>query len=233
MKEYKIAGKTYRLDVFNKIRNHSDAYLIGYILGDGAYHDMTHKRNARIGVSSTDMYIIDHFSKTYCPDNACTERQPNSNKKRGIIGKRPYKNLTFSSMFSETFKKHGVLSLKRDRNYHNIPKKLFGSFLLGLFDADGSMSFGRRKDRNRLWANFNITHESMAVLKKIQNDLLLKYSIPTALTEKKGEGCYVLRTAKRQDVEKLYYIMYDNEMSVYNKTKHALYEEYLDSYYAL
>jgi len=218
MKEYKINNKIYKLDVFENIRHEKDAYLIGYLLGDGGFHKPTHKRNARIFVSSVDEYIIKYFNDEYCPNNTYLSKIP-VNKKRNIISNQQSHVLVFSSKFSETFKKYGLLSLKKNRTFHNIPKKLFPSFLLGLFDADGNFSWGIRKDRNRLWAQFKITHQNLKMLQKLQRELLDKYEILTYVTPKGREDCYVLQVSKLNHVRKLMNIMYSKNNLIYNKRK--------------
>lgn len=230
MKEYKINGKIIRLNIFNKIRDANDAYLIGYILCDGSYHQKTYKRAHRMAVSSTDIDIIDFFVKHFQPDSDPKNREPMSNKDMNIIGKKRYKNLVFSSKFSPCFNKFGVMNLKKDRTYVNIDSQNFNAFLLGCFDADGSISWGRRKDRNRLWADFKITHGSLKFLTKLQKDLHRIYGISTFVAPKGDEKCYVLRISERAQVSDLFYILYKNKPEVYNTKKEESYKKFVKSY---
>jgi hypothetical protein len=228
MTEYKINNSTYRLNTFDKIRNEEDAYLIGYLLGDGGFCASTHKRKSRLFVSSTERYIIDFFKENYCPDTAITSKIP-VNKTRNIVSSRESHVLMFSSKFD--FTKFGVQCLKKDRTFHNVPKELFGDFLRGLFDADGSFSWGRRKDRDRLWCGFKITHQNKKALEKVQNVLLNVYNISSGIDKKKDEDCYVLHNSRRDDAIKFYSIMYPREICVIcNKLKKESYESFLEEY---
>ena len=220
MVEYIVNNKKVLVNLFDEIRDETDAYFIGYLFADGGYHAPTHKRKARMAVSSTDIDIIKFFAQYYQPLTEVIVRNPNSNKERSIVGKLQYSNLVFSSKFSETFAKFGVLKLKKERTFHNIPKKFFNSFLLGIFDADGSISWGHRKDRNRVWADFKITHQSHKFLLQIQRTLLEMYGIPTFVTVKgSNEDCYVLRISDRNIVKSLFDILYATPFNLYNARK--------------
>jgi hypothetical protein len=226
MIEYKINNKIYKLNVFENISCSTDAYLIGYLLGDGGYHKETHKRKARLFISSTEKYIIEYFQKCYCPDSTILSKIP-INKKRNIVSKIESHVLVFSSKFSETFKKYGLLSLKKERTYHNISKNYYSNFLLGLFDADGHFSWGKRKDRDRFWLTVGITHQNLNMLKKIQLFLLSNLNINSFIAPKKGEDCYILRLSNIEHCTIFLKYIYSGENLIYNKRKHNNYIDWL------
>lgn len=147
MKEYIINAKKYRLNIFNKLDKNS-AYLIGYLAGDGIYNQPTHKRLARMGVSSNNKSVIDWVKVNFTPDSTIDQRLP-INKTRKIVSTNISYKITMSSKFSEAFKKYGILSLKKDRVCVGISKKLFRNYLKGLIDSDGYFASGYRLDRNR------------------------------------------------------------------------------------
>lgn len=228
MEEYIVNNKHIAVNVFDKVRNELDAYFLGYLFCDGAYHRPTHKRNHRMSVSSTNIEIIDAFVEHYQPTSSPMERSPNSNESLGIHGKLNYKNFVLSSKFSPYLEKFGVMTLKKDRIYQNIPKKFFSSFLLGCFDADGSISWGKRKDRNRLWADFKITHNGLPFLKKLQTQIYNDFKISSFVAKKsEKEDCYVLRFSERTDVAKMFDILYENTPSIFNARKQNHYEQYV------
>ena len=218
MIEYKINNKIYRLNLFTSI-NKNEAYLLGYLLGDGGYCDFTHKRLARMFVSSSEKYIIEGFKTQFCPDTTINSKIP-INKTRNIKSILESHILVFSSKFSEIFNKYGILSLKKTRTFHNIPKKLFPSFLLGLFDADGNFSWGVRRDRLRPWCQFKITHQNLNMLKKLQTYLISNYNISTFINIKHNEDCYILQISSIKDANKLMNIIYSKNNLIYNKRKH-------------
>ena len=65
MEEYIINNRKVIVNLFDNIRDATDAYLIGFLFADGVYNKATHKRKHRIGVSSTNTEIIDFFAKHY------------------------------------------------------------------------------------------------------------------------------------------------------------------------
>jgi hypothetical protein len=228
-KEYIINGKTYRMNIFETAKTREDNYLIGYLLGDGGINPETHKRNARLFVSSTEKYIIDFFKNNYCPDVIMDSRIP-INKTRNIVSKIESHKINFSSKFSNVFKKYGLLSKKIDRTYHNIKKDNMNCFLLGLFDADGHISWGRRKDRNRLWCNYGITHPSLKMLTKLQRFFSDELGISTYISPKPNENCYVFRTSRREDIVTILEYMYVDTPVIFNKTKYENSMRYIKEY---
>ena len=231
MKEYIVNNKTVKVNVFESVRDVNDAYFLGYLFGDGGYHQPTHKRNHRIYVSSTDVGIIDDFVEYYQPLTNPVLREANSNLERGIIGRKSYKSFVLSSKFSDSLVKYGVMCVKKDRIFQNIPKKYFRAFLLGLFDADGCVTWGRRKDRNRLWANFLITHASLEMLVKVQRWLVEDFGISTFVSPKgNDEKCFVLKTSDRNSVSKLYTELYSELPFTYSKIKHKHYTDFVNEF---
>lgn len=218
--EYTIVGKKYRLHLFDKIETREQAYMLGYMIGDGGYNRPTHKRNARMFASTVDKYIIDHFKQHFQPDNAIDSRIPINRSRPEIIGRQIAYRMTFSSKFTPIFKRHGILSLKKNRTFHNIPKNKMSQFILGLVDADGYITWGKRKDRNRLWCNFGVTHPSLKMLEKLQRFLLEELKIPTSISPKGTEKCYILRTGSLPMIARFIEFIYKDTPSVYNKRKY-------------
>lgn len=231
MKEYSINNKKYRLNLFEKIENEKQAYLIGYLCGDGGISTENKKRKNRLCISSTYEETITVFKNEFCPDSTVSSRVPiNNTEGYNIKTNKPSFTLTFSSKFSNTFNKFGILSKKENRRLVNIPKKSMKHYLLGLFDADGCISWGKRKDRNRLWSNFQITHQSMDVLSKIQTYIMEELNIATSIKPRKTEKCFDLRTSNRNHIVKLYEFLYKKRSIFYNKKKHSNFKKFVEEF---
>ena len=230
LKEYIINNKSHRLNLFSKLRDKDDAYFIGYLSGGGAYHKKTKKRSHRMAVSSTDIYIIDAFCDKYQPDSDPDLRPPNDSKKHNIKGKKCYKNLVMSSKFSDCFKPYGIMDLKPKRTLINVSKKLMPFAILGLFDSDGSISWGKRKDRDRLWVDFKITHPSLNILNKISKYFSEELNISSFIVPKGEENCFVLRISKREFVREIFDFLYTEFPFVYNKFKYNSFKKFLKAY---
>lgn len=226
LEEYRINNKTYRLRLFDKL-DVNTAYLIGYLAGDGIFYKPTHKRNSRIGVSSSDMYIVYAMRDYFCPDNSVQEKWPYNNT-RNIKATKYTALLQFSSKFSPVFNKYGILSLKEDRKLINVSKALMRYYVLGLFDADGHISWGYRKDRNRLWANIGFTHNSYHLLTRLQNYIDEELDISTTVRQRRDEHCYDMKFGKLENVRKFLNWLYQEEMPfTHNKFKEQKANEFL------
>jgi hypothetical protein len=82
MEEYIINNKKYRLKIFDKL-DYNSAYLIGYLAGDGNFSKKTHKKHAKLTVSSINKERIEWIKATFCPDSKINSIIP-INKKRNI-----------------------------------------------------------------------------------------------------------------------------------------------------
>lgn len=100
---------------------------------------------------------------------------------------------------------------KKDRHFPITNDKLVRYTLLGAFDADGCLTWGRRKDKNRIWYKICF-NTSLPIAVGIQQVLLKYVGISTVVRPKSGgEDCFVLEFANRKDVLAfLDYIYQDN-----------------------
>ena len=82
--------------------------------------------------------------------------------------------------------------------------------LLGFFDADGSISYGIRKDRNRFWQQVRFTSQ-LKLLEGIQQMLYKNIGISSIIRPKKGEDCYVISFGSKEDVLKFINYIYPKD----------------------
>jgi hypothetical protein len=99
----------------------------------------------------------------------------------------------------------------------NISNDLFKYYLRGLVDADGHFSSGRRKDRNRVWVNFGITHQSLSLLQSVQRYLHEKLDISTFINPRNDENCMDLKISKKESIKKLINWITEDELSPFDK----------------
>ena len=103
--------------------------------------------------------------------------------------------------------------LKTERHYPRVKKDLERYLLLGFFDADGCITWGRRKDRNRIWQKVMFA-SSYSLLEGVQQHLF-NIGITTKLRPKANENCYIIEFANKKDVLKfLDYIYPDDEFVI-------------------
>jgi hypothetical protein len=227
MKEYVINNKKYRLNIFDSLCPET-AYLIGYLAGDGGFSKETHKKKSKLYVSSNDLKTIEWMKEKFCPDSTIGSKIP-INKTRNIVSTNLSYTLSFSSLFSPTFKKYGILDIKENRMCVNISKKLFKYYLRGLVDSDGHITCGRRKDRNRIYGNLGITHGSEKLLKTIQLYLETELNISSSLSLRKTEKCWDLKVASLPKLKQFCEWISEDELTPFykkyqiNKFKELLY----------
>ena len=231
MKEYTVQGTKYKMRLFEKILDGDESYLIGYLLGDGGFNKGTHKRKARMYVTSINEDLILNIQAKFIPDTTISSRVPVNKKRPNIKTDKLSYKIQFPAKFYNTFNKFGILDVKENRNYHNIPKNFMPDMILGLFDADGHISWGKRKDRNRLWANWGITHPNLTMLIKIQRFLSEELGISSYVNPRKNERVYDLKLSHRENIIKLCDFMYNNSTTtMYNKDKYKHFNKFKTEY---
>ena len=188
------------------------AYILGYTLADGYIGDS----GIEFGCAIKDRELIEfiagciggpkvRFDNTLIKESRRFPRCRYHIKNKHIIA---------------DMKRH-CQGTKQDKTFTRIRKDLEHYMLLGFFDGDGCLTWGRRKDRNRLWHKVCFTG-SYKLLYAIQK-LLVNKGITSSLHPKGDENCYVLEVASRRDVLAILKYMYGNEDLV---VLHRKYEKY-------
>lgn len=106
------------------------------------------------------------------------------------------------------FNKH--CSSKENKHCPIISKNLERYLVQGFFDGDGCLTWGLRKDRNRIWQKISFT-SSLKVLTGIQQILLKQCAISTIIRPKANENCFVLEFANKKDVLKFLNFIYPDD----------------------
>jgi hypothetical protein len=195
--ELKYKKLTYVEDFFTSINTKEKAYILGFLLGDGCLTN----DNLELSIALQDEEILDYIVSniggqyhTYTETNVKQKRFPRvrlstSNKK----------------ILNDLHRLFGGFK-KEDRHIPIIRKELDKYLLLGFFDAEGCITWGYRKDRDRLWHKISFT-SSLSMLSGIQK-ILLNNGISTKLYPKTNENCFVLEFANRKDILNFYNIIY-------------------------
>ena len=179
--------------ILNSINNKKLAYMLGFIIADA---DINNEK-VEISVKLDDSEIIELFSS--------------------ILGIKGRIDTTFDKK-SRRFprirlcrKINGINkfiggSKKKDRNVPIIQKDLEVYMVRGIFDADGCITWGHRKDRNRLWHKVSFS-SSLNILTSVQK-ILYKLGISTIVRPKSNENCFVLEFSNKLDIIKFYNYLY-------------------------
>lgn len=187
-----------------EINNKELAYILGFIIADSSINNEI----VEISITVNDSSLMSLFTnilgtKSYIDSslNKKNKRFPRIRLTRKING----------------INKFIGGSKKKDRNVPIIRKDLEVYLIRGIFDADGCITWGYRKDRNRIWHKVSFT-SSLNILTSIQK-VLYKIGISTIVRPKTNEDCYVLEFANKKDIINFYNYLYKDKSFIPLKRK--------------
>lgn len=187
-----------------KIDSKELAYMLGFIIADSSINNEI----VEISVAINDSELMDLFSpllgiKSFEDLTLVKEKRrfPRIRLVRKIVG----------------INKFIGGNKKKDRNVPIIQKDLEVYLIRGIFDADGCITWGYRKDRNRIWHKVSFT-SSLGILTSVQK-VLYKIGISTIVRPKANEDCYVLEFTNKKDILKFYNYLYADDSFIPLKRK--------------
>ena len=194
--------------MFNKIDTPEKAYIIGYTLADGYISDNVIEFGCCLEDKEILQFIAEYIGANYTEDLTYIPEARRFPRARIHIS---------NSVLITDFNKH--CSSKENKHCPIIPKNLEKYLVQGFFDGDGCLTWGRRKDRNRLWQKISFT-SSLKVLEGIQQILLKQCAISTIIRPKSNENCFVLEFANKRDVLKFLNFIYPDDSFIILKRKY-------------
>jgi len=135
-KSKKEIGKKYEINenYFEKIDSHEKAYILGFIMGDG---NISNDVILRIELNSKDEEIL-HKIKNSIRSSAPIKRRTRERK-----GTKTYSSFICfccKKICQDLISNYGMSGNKTEHlSYPKIPLEFDNSFILGIFDADGSI----------------------------------------------------------------------------------------------
>lgn len=191
---------------FNNIDTPAKAYALGFILCDASINNIGYVDIATSISNSQPVQFISWLTGGKCYYNYSFDKQ-----------KRIFPKCRLTRRMADILKFIGGPK-KDQRHFPRVKYYLERYLMLGVFDADGCITWGRRKDRNRLWHKISIK-SSYNILYGVQQFLYNSLNIPTKIYPVKNENCFVLEFADRDRV--IYFLdwLYQDPRDVilYNK----------------
>lgn len=186
---------------FGKIDSKEKAYLLGFILADSHISD---NNSVEISVSMQDKEVVEYLSRIL-----------NSNVSYDNIMDKKAKRFPRARTVKkiEDITKFIGGRRKEERHFPIVNKKYAKYLLQGLFDADGCITWGVRKDKKRLWHKICITSQ-LNILIGVQNFLNKTLGISTVVRPKGSEKCYIIEFANKEDVIKFLNYIYSDDYIV-------------------
>lgn len=190
----------------NKIDTKEKAYLLGVVCCDGA---ISGNDIIELSVTKSDIELLNFIAK-YINGRVYTDNFYDK-KIRHFPRARLVKKIPDIKTFIGG-------ALKKDRHFPIVKQEFIRYSLLGAFDADGCLTWGRRKDKNRLWYKISFS-TSLSIATGIQNVLIKNLNISTTIRPKSNEkNCYIIEFSNKNDVIKfLEYIYQDNFIVLHRK----------------
>ena len=190
---------------FGKIDTKEKAYFIGFLACDGYVNDTTKK--VEISLSIRDREVVE-FLADFCDANVHIDTELDRKS-------RNFPNVSFTKKIPDVSTFIGVGG-KAKRHLPIVSPYLNRYMLLGAFDADGCITWGRRKDRNRIWHKVSFT-SSLGILTSLQNILIKELSISSTIRPKGEEKCFVLEFSNRPDVINFIDYLYQDDFVVLHR----------------
>lgn len=203
-------GRRLPTSFIERVDTEEKAYLVGFILGDGYISETD---NVEIAQCIADKEIVYKLAKIIDGDVHLDLRL--DKKARRFPRARMSKTIPMISKILGS-------RMKKDRHFPRIKDSLMPHLLRGLFDADGSICFGYRKGRNRMWVSIKFTHH-LKCLEGLQQFLIKKLGVSTTVRPKSKENAFVLAISNIEDAIKLLSYIYGDEKSIMLKRKHDRY----------
>lgn len=200
MKEIKtINNKTSVL--LQHIDSREIAYLIGFICADSSIDE---NHSVEISTKKDDIEIPLFLSQIL----NCNINIDNT----FIKEKRRFPRVRFNRRIKD------ILSFikgrkKNDRILPIVSRSLNRALIKGFFDGDGCITWGKRKDRGRIWQKVSFT-SSIKMLSHVQNILYKELEISTIIRPKKDENTFVLEFSNKVQVLKFLNWLYEDDFIV-------------------
>jgi len=208
----KLANKKYNYceNYFSDIKTPNQAYLVGYILGDGTIFDRKKSKRLVLTLAEEDKQLIYDIAKELNMQEAIKFRKRNAPNEQN-----KYSLTINSTKMCNDLMRLGITPKKTGNEtwIEFNSDELQWSFLRGVFDADGNIRVYKRyyqeRDKTYLKTRFGITG-SKQLLEGILKFLKSKGIGQNvhSLTEK--EGCFDLYISSIKDVNKLFHHLYQH-----------------------
>ena len=191
-----------------KIDSKEIAYIVGFLSADAAIFNS----KIEMSVAIDDICILEFISNIL----NCKLSIDNTYIKE----KRRFPRARINKKIKDIKKFIGG-ELKNERHLPIVKEEFVRYLVLGFFDGDGNISWGRRKDRNRIWQQISFT-SSLSLLITLQK-ILIKIGISTSIHPKGNEKCFVLRFSNKNDVLKFCEWLYKDKSFIILKRKFNVY----------
>lgn len=192
------------LNIYKDGWNENNAYIFGFIMADGCL--LPYKKNEKIVMSSNDLDLLEDI-KIYIKED------------RKIYKTRNSFQLYYTNQEAISFMKNNKLVSRKSKivEFPDIPFSLYGSFIRGYFDGNGSIIFNETK--NNTYPQVSISSGSRVFLDNM-SDVLNINSIPSYVYVDKPFSSFSLKVNGINNCNKFYDFMYPSSNIIKLNRKH-------------
>ena len=167
---------------FSKIDSHNKAYLLGWMFSDGYICKNPYGYTLGIALQTQDKYILEFIATELGLPISKISKYKNS-----------YKLCVNERTVCEDLIALGVVEDKSHTEIHvpNIPEEFLNSFIAGVFDGDGCVTFKQNR-----YQSVSICSNSKSFLEEIQK-ILNKNGIPVSSVRQQKPNLHVLYVSSR------------------------------------
>lgn len=192
---------------FKKIDSKEKAYILGFLLCDNEIRN----KQVEISVQMQDKEVIEFIApilKSEVRYDYTFDKKAKSFPRARLIKKINDVNTFIGGDY------------KKDRHFPIVNKDLERYLMQGVFDADGCITWGRRKDKNRLWQKISIA-SSLKIVIGMQQFLIKKLNISTIIRPKTNSDCFIIEFSAKNDVITFLKYLYDDNDFIILKRKYS------------
>lgn len=197
----KLDRDVYRTYSFNKNYfkelNKNNVYILGFLLADGSVFD----NRLKLNLQHRDRGLLVWFKNDCQYTGDIHDEQAKCNGKS-----HPTSSLTISCYeWLDDLEKYSIYPNKTLTSFlPDIPAELFGHFLRGFFDGDGTIT-------GKPYQTFKLVNGSVQLLSELSNKLHYDYGLTErSVYQRPNSNTRSLEYGRQSDVRKLYHLMYDD-----------------------
>jgi intein/homing endonuclease len=202
----KLINKIYRYDedYFENIHTVNQAYLMGYILGDGAIVDKGKSKRVVLCLAEKDLQLLEDIARELNMIEAIKFRKkgaPNEQNKYSLV--------INSTKIANDLIKHGIIPLKtgKEQFIDFVDHDLQWGFIRGFFDADGHIRVYQRYGYIKARMGFTGNREILIAILAFFKSQGFATNV-NSITKK--QGCYDVYFSSTKELKAIFNLLYQH-----------------------
>lgn len=228
------SNRRIRHDFFKNIQTELQAYLLGFYAADGSINEK--RKTFRIHLQKQDSELVYLYKDIISPDARIFSKDSGFTTGRNKLQIKT--NESFGVDICSTILctdlvdlGYGYAKSYSDLYLPKIEKSLIRHFIRGYFDGDGSFSWYSPIEINknpRIKVCWSICSKTKTLFDEMLEFFKSEYDLDLNLCMSRRDKMWILTTASKVKVEKLYHILYD-DCNFYLSRKFNKFDHYVNT----